>query len=71
MTEQRIEARSESDIDEIARSLVHAGRVVQELLGSELQGTREDLDLVQKLLDSHTVEREATLADASCGMIGT
>jgi hypothetical protein len=68
MTEQRIEAPSESDIDEIARSLVHAGRVVQELLGSELQGTREDLDLIQKLLDSHTVEREATYTLQALGL---
>jgi hypothetical protein len=68
MTEQRIEPPSESDIDSIARSLLHAGHVVRELLGAELNGTREDLDLIQKLLDSHTIEREATYTLQALGL---
>ena len=57
---QKIEAPNESDVDDIARALIHADRVISESLGSKLNGSRADLSLIQRLLNSGTVEREAT-----------
>jgi Domain of unknown function (DUF3806) len=59
MTDQTIEAPNDSDIDAIARALIHAEHVVSEALGSKLSGSRADLLLVQQLLDAGIVEREA------------
>jgi hypothetical protein len=55
MSEQKIEAPTESDIDGIARAVVHAERVVEETLGSKLDGTRNDLSPIHRLLDQCSI----------------
>jgi hypothetical protein len=65
---QEIEAPTEVDIDSIARALIHAEHVVREALGAELNGSRADLSVLQKLLDSGTVEREATYTLQALGL---
>jgi Domain of unknown function (DUF3806) len=68
MTDQKIEAPDASDIDGIARAIIHADQVVSELLGSKLNGSRADLLLIQRLLDTGTVEREATYTLQALGL---
>ena len=68
MTDQKIEAPNDADIDSIARALVHAEHVIGEALGSKLNGSRADLLLIQNLLDAGTVEREATYTLQSLGL---
>lgn len=68
MSEQKIEAPNESDIDSIARALIHAEQVISEALGSKLSGSKADLLLIQKLLDAGTVEREATYTLQALGL---
>jgi Domain of unknown function (DUF3806) len=69
MTDQKIEAPDASDIDGIARALIHADQVVSELLGSKLNGSRADLLLIQRLLDTGAVEREATYTLQALGLV--
>lgn len=68
MTDQKIEAPNESDIDGIARALMHAEHVIVDALGSKLTGARADLALIQQLLDAGTVEREATYTLQALGI---
>lgn len=68
MSDQKIEAPDASDIDGIARALIHADHVISEALGSNLHGSRADLLLIQKLLDLGTVEREATYTLQALGL---
>jgi hypothetical protein len=68
MSEQKIDAPTESDISEIAQACVQASNVIEEALGSRLDGTRNDLPLIQRLLDQGTVEREATYTLQSLGL---
>jgi|SRR6185437_7611201 hypothetical protein len=68
MDDQRIEAPNESDVDGIARAVLHAKKVIAEALGSELTGSKADLLLIQQLLDSGTVEREATYTLQALGL---
>jgi hypothetical protein len=68
MVDQKIESPTESDIDAIARALIHAEHVVREALGSQLDSTRNDLGLIQRLLDSGAVERDATYTLQALGL---
>lgn len=68
MVDQKIEPPTEVDIDAIARAFIHAEQVVHETLGRKLDGSRGDLRLLQELLDSGTVEREATYTLQSLGL---
>lgn len=68
MSDQKIEAPNESDIDGIARALIHAEQVISEAFGSKLSGSKADLLLIQKLLDAGTVEREATYTLQALGL---
>lgn len=68
MSDQKIEAPNESDIDGIALALIHADQVISEALGLKLNGSRADLLLIQKLLDARTVEREATYTLQALGL---
>jgi hypothetical protein len=65
---QKIEAPTEEDIDSIARAIVHAQRVTTEVLGVEMDGTRGDLALIQRLLDTGTIERESTYTLQALGL---
>jgi Domain of unknown function (DUF3806) len=68
MTDQKIEAQNDSDIDAIARALIHTEQVISEALGSKLTGSRAGLVLIQRLLDAGTVEREATYTLQALGL---
>jgi hypothetical protein len=68
VVDQKIEPPTEVDIDAIARAFIHAEQVVHETLGRKLDGSRGDLRLLQKLLDSGTVEREATYTLQALGL---
>ena len=65
---QQIEAPTEEDIDSIAQAIVHAQHVTTEVLGAELDGTRGDLTLIQRLLDTGTIERESTYTLQALGL---
>jgi len=66
--QQQIEAPTEEDIDHIAQAILHAQRVTTEVLGQEMDGTRADLALIQRLLDTGTIERESTYTLHSLGL---
>jgi hypothetical protein len=60
MSQQKIEAPTSQDVSNIASSWLHASEVSLESLGAELDGTEADLHRIQRILDSGTVERDAT-----------
>lgn len=66
--DQRIEAPTDSDIDRIARQLLHAESVVRDIAGCCLDGSRQDLIAIQSVLDAGAVERDATYSLQSLGM---
>ena len=68
MPDQRIEAPNEKDIENIAMGVVHAGQVIEQALGEDLDGTRNDLGLIQRVLDQNLVEREATYTLQALGL---
>jgi hypothetical protein len=65
---QRIEAPTEEDVDKIASAIVHAESVATEVLGVRMDGTRSDLSVIQRLLDTGTIERESTYTLHSLGL---
>ena len=67
-SQQKIEAPTESDIDTVARAILHAQRVTTEVLGCEMDGTRQDLSLIQQLLDTRTIEPESTYTLQALGL---
>ena len=68
MPEQKIEPPTASDVDAIARAVLHAEHVIQEALGSRMDGTRNDLSLIQRVLDQGSIEREATYTLQALGL---
>lgn len=66
--DQRIEAPTESDVSYIAHALVNAGRIVKEITGHELAGSLGDLSLLQKVLSSGSIQREAAYQLQSLGL---
>jgi hypothetical protein len=58
--EQTITAPDGADVEFIATLLANAGRLVQELAGAALTGTEADLALLQRTLDSGSLQRDAT-----------
>jgi len=69
MPEQKIEPPTSSDVDAIARAVLHAEHVIQEALGSSMDGTRNDLSLIQRVLDQGSIEREATYTLQALGLV--
>jgi Domain of unknown function (DUF3806) len=65
---QLVEALNEKDIDHIARQLIHASGLVEEISGAGLSGDLSDLALLQKVLDTNVIEREATYSLQALGM---
>ena len=65
---QRIEAPNTEDIDHIARQLIHASGLVEEVLGAGLSGEPSDLAMLQNVLDKKVIEREATYSLQALGM---
>lgn len=60
--DQKIEAPSDDDIDYIARMILYAGSIAGEITSSGLTGDLQDLKVLQKVLDTNAIEREATQA---------
>lgn len=68
MPEQKIEPPGEPDVHDIAKAIVHAEQVVEQATGLKMDGTRNDLPLIQRLIDEGSVEREATYTLQALGL---
>ena len=68
MPDQKIEPPTEKDIENIAMGVVHAGQVIEQALDEDLDGTRQDLALIQRVLDQGLVEPEATYTLQALGL---
>jgi hypothetical protein len=66
--DQRIEAPTASDIDRIAKQLIHAESVVIDIVGRAFDGSRADLSAIQSVLDAGAVEPDATYTLQSLGI---
>lgn len=66
--EQKIEAPTDTDVDCIARQLIHADAVAREAVGHGLDGSRDDLTAIQTVLDAGVVERDATYTLQALGI---
>jgi hypothetical protein len=66
--DQKIEPPTEKDIENIAMGVVHAGQVIEQALDEDLDGTHNDLDLIQRVLDQGLVEPEATYTLQAFGL---
>jgi hypothetical protein len=64
----KIEPPTEKDIENIAMGVVHAGQVIEQALEEELDGTHQDLELIQRVLDQGLVEPEATYTLQAFGL---
>ncbi|WP_218243250.1 DUF3806 domain-containing protein [Comamonas fluminis] len=63
-----IEAPTQDDLRQIALSLIHAQQTVSEILHSELDGSKADLVLIQRALDSGVIDPEAEYTIRSLGL---
>lgn len=68
MPDQRIEPPNDKDIENIAMGVVHASQVIEQALGEDLDGSRKDLGLIQRLLERSVVEPEATYTLQALGL---
>lgn len=68
MSDQKIEPPTEKDVENIAMGVVHAGQVIEQALGEDLDGTHNDLALIQRVLDRGVVEPEATYTLQAFGL---
>ena len=68
MPDQKIEPPTEKDIENIAMGVVHAGQVIEQALGEDIDGSRNDLLLIQRVLDQGVVEPEATYTLQAFGL---
>ncbi len=57
---QKIEAPNEDDVDRIARMILYARQLSEELTGQEFDGSLDDLPRLQRILDSGSIQPEAT-----------
>jgi len=65
---QRIEAPDDADIDRIARQILHAQALVEDITGSPLTGGMSDLSLIQRVLDGGQVAPESTCTLQALGI---
>lgn len=65
---QRIEAPDATDIDYIARLFLHADELVAGITGTRLTGDELEFSRIQQVLDSGTVEPEATYSLQALGI---
>lgn len=63
-----IEAPTRDDIERIARSLVHARQTVMDIVQAELDGSRGDLLLIQRTLDSGVIDPELEYTIQALGL---
>lgn len=64
----KIEVPNHDDVTRIAQQLLHADSVVLSVAGKHLTGAVSDLVLVQKVIDTKAVEREATYSLQALGI---
>ena len=67
-SEQVIEAPSHEELEDLAQKLVHAKELAEHVAGRELDGSEEDLDAIQAILDSNTIEPEASYSLEALGV---
>jgi len=68
VADPKIEPPTEKDIENIAMGVVHAGQVIEQALDEDLDGTHQDLELIQRVLDQGLVEPEATYTLQAFGL---
>ena len=66
--DQKIEAPNDADIDRIARMLINAKLLAQEIISEELDATLQDLDRLQRIVDTGSIQPEATFQLQSLGL---
>ena len=63
-----IEAPNKEDIEQIALSLIHAKETVQDILHADLNGMKDDLCLIQRVLDSGVIDPESEYTIQALGL---
>jgi hypothetical protein len=66
--EQKIEGPTDEDIDYIARMLIYAAEITEEIAGIALAENLDDLDTLQRVIDSKLIDRESTQALQALGL---
>jgi hypothetical protein len=66
--EQVIEAPNQEDLEDLARRLVHARELVEQVTRMKLDGSEADLDAIQAVLESNTIEPEASYSLEALGV---
>lgn len=66
--EQHIEPPKDTDIDRIARILINANRLVQDICDEILDGTLDDLRRIQTVIFSKDIRPESSLELYSLGL---
>lgn len=66
--EQTIEAPNQEDFEDLAHKLVHARELTKHIAGVQLDGSEADLDAIQAVLDSNTIEPEASYSLEALGV---
>lgn len=66
--QQQIQAPSDSDVEAIARQLLHAQDLVLHATGTQLTWRESDLMAIQAALDTRHIEPEATYSLQALGM---
>lgn len=63
-----IETPTQDDLKQIAMSLMHAQQTVADILHAELDGSKNDLDLIQRALESGVIDPEAEYTIRALGL---
>ncbi len=66
--EQRIEAPNDDDVDYIARMIIYAGNIAEEVTNRNLTGDFGDLAILQQIIDENVIEKEAAQALQALGL---
>lgn len=63
-----IETPTQDDLEQIALSLIHAQQIISDLVHQELNGSKSDLVLIQRALDSGAINRESEYTIYALGL---
>ena len=63
-----IEALDKDDIEQISLSLIHAQETISDIVHAELDGSKSDLLLIQRAIDSGAIDRESEYTIYSLGL---
>ena len=66
--DQKIEAPNDDDVKNIAEKLIHARAIAQEFTDKELNGSLDDLDIIQSMLDYGYIKDTQTYELQSLGI---